>query len=359
MDSGDTKKEAVNSENGSEPNAVSVIENVFRPIEFRGNTKEYFGIWISNLVLTIITLGIYSSWAKVRRKKYFLNNSQISDASLNYHATGVQLLKGRLIALAVIIVNGLITIFFPLVGIVTSIAILFALPWVINQSMKFNARMTSWRNVRFNWRGTYWKSFWFFMIGPLLGLISFVFLPYFIKNYYQYYAQYHSFGTTDFNASSRTSKYFLALILTVWPGLFFVLLGIGGSQGIKTEFGLFDYYVLVVLLVFVISAITFTILQTLCRNILVRTLSLGQAVTFDSKLKPLVVLWISVTNLMAVIFSLGLLRPWAAIRLYRYVCHQTQYRFEMDDTEFVDTERSKLSSFGEEFAGLEGIDISI
>ena len=39
--------------------------------EFRGDPKEYFRIWIVNLALTILTLGIYSAWAKVRKQRYF------------------------------------------------------------------------------------------------------------------------------------------------------------------------------------------------------------------------------------------------------------------------------------------------
>ncbi len=30
---------------------------------FTGNGGEYFRIWIVNLMLTIVTLGIYSAWA--------------------------------------------------------------------------------------------------------------------------------------------------------------------------------------------------------------------------------------------------------------------------------------------------------
>jgi uncharacterized membrane protein YjgN (DUF898 family) len=34
--------------------------------QFRGRTDEYFRIWIVNIALTIVTLGIFSAWAKVR-----------------------------------------------------------------------------------------------------------------------------------------------------------------------------------------------------------------------------------------------------------------------------------------------------
>lgn len=41
------------------------------PIAFRfaGSGSEYFKIWITNLLRSILTLGIYSAWAKVRRNR--------------------------------------------------------------------------------------------------------------------------------------------------------------------------------------------------------------------------------------------------------------------------------------------------
>lgn len=38
-------------------------------VEFRGDAREWFGIWIANVFFTVITLGVYSVWAKVRYKK--------------------------------------------------------------------------------------------------------------------------------------------------------------------------------------------------------------------------------------------------------------------------------------------------
>ncbi len=44
--------------------------------EFTGDGREYFRIWIVNVSLTVITLGIYSAWAKVRRMRYFLQQQK-------------------------------------------------------------------------------------------------------------------------------------------------------------------------------------------------------------------------------------------------------------------------------------------
>ncbi len=35
------------------------------PLNFTGKGSEYFKIWIVNIALSLITLGIYSAWAKV------------------------------------------------------------------------------------------------------------------------------------------------------------------------------------------------------------------------------------------------------------------------------------------------------
>ena len=70
-----------------------------------------FWNWIVNVILSIVTLGIYSAWAKVRRETYFKNNTKIADNNFGYH-TGGQILKGRLIAFAVIVVFNILSHFY-------------------------------------------------------------------------------------------------------------------------------------------------------------------------------------------------------------------------------------------------------
>ncbi|MGZ5661700.1 MAG: DUF898 family protein, partial [Usitatibacter sp.] len=52
---------------------------------FTGDAREYFRIWIVNLFLSVITLGIYSPWAKVRKKRYFYGNTWVAGANFDYH----------------------------------------------------------------------------------------------------------------------------------------------------------------------------------------------------------------------------------------------------------------------------------
>ena len=60
---------------------------------FTGSGSEYFRIWIVNLILSVVTLGIYSAWAKVRRLEYFYRNTRVAGASFDYHGRPLAILK--------------------------------------------------------------------------------------------------------------------------------------------------------------------------------------------------------------------------------------------------------------------------
>ena len=158
-------------------------------IEFKGKALEYFGIWLANILLTVVTIGIFSAWAKVRRLRYFYNNTNILENSFAYHATGWQIFKGRLIAFVVIIILGIVSSYMPGFSFVIFIIIFFLSPFIINSSLRFNARMVSFRNIRFNWHGNYKQTLLYFVLGPVISFFSLGFLqPLFTKFYYTYYA---------------------------------------------------------------------------------------------------------------------------------------------------------------------------
>src|SRR5215470_13047448 len=87
-------------------------------LEFRGRGAEFFRIWIVNLVLSVLTLGIYSAWAKVRTRRYFYGNTRLDGVAFEYHARPIAILKGRLLALGVILGLSLINMRNPVAGAV-------------------------------------------------------------------------------------------------------------------------------------------------------------------------------------------------------------------------------------------------
>ena len=101
--------------------ASAPAEREVRP-EFRGSAAEYFRVWIVNLLFTLLTLGIYSAWAKVRKKRYLYGNTRLDGDSFNYFASARAILKGRILAVVVFFVMFGIYIFNHPAGLTANVA---------------------------------------------------------------------------------------------------------------------------------------------------------------------------------------------------------------------------------------------
>ncbi len=179
------------------------------PIVFQGKASEYFGIWIVNLLLSLVTLGIFSAWAKVRRKKYFYNNTYIENAAFDYHANPISILKGRAIALVFFLgysFSGNVNLFLPFLFM---LIFLIALPWLVVRSATFNARNTSHRGLRFNFVGTTREAVRVFVAVPILTLVTLgLIIPYgaYLKN--KFLVDNHRFGLSPFHLEAKVRDFY-------------------------------------------------------------------------------------------------------------------------------------------------------
>ena len=116
---------------------------------FTGRGDEYFRIWVVNLFLSIVTLGVYSAWAKVRRTKYFWQNARLDGHVFDFHGNPVAILRGRIVAL-VLLVAYTWGFEFSLAAGLASIAVLLAAgPWLFVKAQQFKFANTSFRGLRF------------------------------------------------------------------------------------------------------------------------------------------------------------------------------------------------------------------
>ena len=134
---------------------------------FYGTGSEYFRIWIVNLLLTIITLGIYSPWAKVRRLRYFYGNTELNDESFDFTANPKRILIGRLIAIGVYLIISVLGEFSPVIAAVGGLLIMALFPWLVRSTLRFRARNSQYKNVRFAFVGSLLAAY------VLFGLVIF------------------------------------------------------------------------------------------------------------------------------------------------------------------------------------------
>src|SRR6266571_3263344 len=205
-------------------------------VEFSASAGEYFRIWIVNLALTIVTLGIYSAWAKVRKRRYFYGHTRIDGESFEYRANPIAILKGRLIAVAAIAVFYGVGYFAPLYQLLLWIPLLIGGPWLLVRSLAFNAYNTAYRNVRFTFSGTYRTCLGLVLGYGLLTLVTLgLGFPFLRRRLVQFAAVSHSYGTTRFALAEGFKKlfvrpYFVAIGVSILLGVvlvaFFAAVGV-------------------------------------------------------------------------------------------------------------------------------------
>ncbi|RLJ41361.1 uncharacterized membrane protein YjgN (DUF898 family) [Litoreibacter meonggei] len=343
-----------------------------KPFDFTGNAKEWFGIWIVNLLLSIVTIGIYSAWAKVRAKKYFYNHTYVEGRNFDYHATGKQILIGRLIVIAAVIVFQVVASVLPILGLLLLIGLLFVFPWLIVRSMIFNARMSSFSNVRFGFVGSVGQAFLTFIIYPILtALTLYTTFPILDRAMKRFSINNHKLGQAQFKMEVGLGPFYKAfLVAIVW----IVVVGLLGAvlSGFSfTEFAMamdnpnappsevMKVVGLFYLLFFVAFLPAAFIYQALTRNAVYNNTTLEGGHQFASNVTAGRLLWLAVSNMVVVICTLFLMLPWAQVRMARYLAAHTGFipGGSMDD--FVTQQQEAGGALGDAYTDLEGIDVGL
>ena len=342
------------------------------PVRFSGNSREYFGIWIVNLLLSIATLGVYSAWAKVRNRKYFLGHTTIDGRPFDYHARGVQILIGRAIVVTALVVYSVLSSIVPLAAVPLLVLFAAIAPWLINRGLRFNAAMTSWSNVRFRFEGSYWRALLVFMVYPILTAFTFYLaFPFVSRAVQRYTIGRHRLGEHRFAFDSGIGPFYVAFfVAALWAVVGFylslLLVAIGWSEdeiALAAETGVGIDLTLILTLI-AIAAVWFvaifplgTIYSAFTRNAIYAGASLEGGHRFGSTISPPTLVWIAIGNAVAIVASVGMLLPWARIRIARYLCAHTSVTPAGSLDEFVGEAERRQSAFGDAFMDIEGIDV--
>src|SRR5688572_11152851 len=218
------------------------------PFRFTGSGGEYFRIWIVNLLLTLLTLGIYSAWAKVRRLKYFYGNTELAGGTFDYHGSPIAILKGRLIAIGLFLLYNAAT---SIISVWSAIALGFLallLPWLLRNSFRFRLRYSSYRGVRFSFRGSNGDAYAVFL-GHLLIMVATAYIaaPLFHHRLKKYQHGNSYYGQTAAAFDATDGQFFRAygpvfvLAVVVFLALIAAIAGVavatfgGAAQGGSTK----------------------------------------------------------------------------------------------------------------------------
>ena len=336
---------------------------------FTGTGAEYFRIWIVNLLLTIVTLGIYSAWAKVRRMQYFSRNTWVNGSSFDYHGTPTAILKGRLLAVGMFAAYNIALKTVPMLGLGIALLIAAVMPILLVKSFRFRAYNTSYRGLRFGFFGSVKEAYMKFLALPILTLLSLYLLAPFTHQRIKAYQHNNSrFGQTSFEFRAGVGgfykTYFLAFLLfTAVSGvLFFTAYKLTQGMmtpgtGMKNKKEILMMVMAAYALIIVAGLLIVPFFQARLQNLIWNNTSLG-AHRFASTLSARGMTWIILTNFIGIILTLGLFKPFADTRMARYrLAHMTMLP-EGDLDAFVAGEQQNDGATGTETAEMFDVDIA-
>jgi uncharacterized membrane protein YjgN (DUF898 family) len=384
--------------------------NTMNPFSFQGRGGEFFKIWIVNILLSIVTLGIYSAWAKVRTKRYFYGNSFLASDNFEYHGQPMQILRGRIVAVVCLVVWGVSSSVSPIFSAILLLVFYALLPRLLWSNARFDAAMTSYRNTHFSFAGSLKKAYRILLGRSILALLAFVVAlsvfavmvrsmasgwaigvyaifvllllvsiqAWIMSGMWNYFINGYRYGDYAFSATLSFQKFmriyligaviFVVGVLLIGISLFSTIMSMFygfnsmayGGFNPSIFFSIAGIYLAFILLGVIVSV--YVAVKT--RNYMFAEMFLAcdkqaECFGFQSTFTVGTFLILIITNVLATVCSLGLARPWVKVRVARYIAAHTQVRGDLSSIAAVDQNVQVRSAVGDELAQAFDLDLGI
>ena len=353
-------------ENALQENAIERDTVTAEGFRFSATGSEYFRIWIVNLLLSIVTLGIYSAWAKVRRNQYFYSNTELAGSNFEYHGNAMAILKGRIAALVLVFAYNFAFKVSLVLGVVMLALMMAVMPWLIWKSLQFKLYNASYRGIRFGFGGSPRQAYLYYLLLPILSGLTLGLLSPFLHQRMKAFQHNESrFGTSRFSfdagvgAFYKTYAIFFALLIAGLAFLFFVAFaGVFSAAALSGGKAAGGAALLAGLALYAWLFTVFPLFMTMIQNLIWNSTRLEQH-QFKSELKWGRLTFIMLTNLLGIVFTLGFYTPFAHVRMLRYRLESTSLMVRGSLDDFVADTRRQVTAAGEGVVDLLDFDLSI
>jgi uncharacterized membrane protein YjgN (DUF898 family) len=311
-------------------------------ISFSGTGGSLFSIQIVNLLLMIVTLGLYYPWAKARTLQFLYSTTQFEESPFQFHGTGKEMFKGFIKAIAIIIAIYAIPLsilYFLEYESAAGIAILFLyagiiaiVPLAIHGSYRYRMSRTTWRGIRLGYRGDRGELMRLFYRDLFLTIITLgIYSAWLTVHLRSYVLSNIRFGDARFKWDGEGHNFFWLNI----QGYLFTVFTLG-IYFFWWQRSLFNYYV---------------------NNLVIEK---GEnRIAFISTATGAGFAGLMIVNLLIVIFTFGLGVPWAITRTLNFAFANVEMEGDIDMDEIVQTEQEYKDATGEDVADFFDFDFVI
>ena len=359
-------------------------------VHFSGAGSEYFRIWVVNLLLTLLTFGVYSAWAKVRKTRYFYQNTRLDGHAFDYHGAPLAILRGRIVAVVLLLAYSLSFDISHTVGLVTIGMLCLVGPWLFMKAQQFRFRNSSWRGLRFGFNADLRASYrtllpllllWFsgtilsalLVPGPVIviaGVTTAILVPlmhHALKRYQHTRIAYGNVDATFKPAVGRFyATYFKGFLLLFCSATVGWLLATGVTLLITTLRGAFDFdeernvraaaIVAGSLVVLIAYLGVWPYFATRLQQIVWGNSQLGPA-GFETRIRAWPLLWLALRCVFLTVITLGLYWPFAAVALARYRIENMEVIAPAALNDAAAGVSARTDATGESTADLFGLDV--
>jgi uncharacterized membrane protein YjgN (DUF898 family) len=296
-------------------------------LEFNGKGSDFFSVIIVNWLLTILTLGFYYPWAKARKLQFLYGETSLNGDSFSFHGTGKEMFRG--FVKAILIILFLYSLFFlflylqsPALGaVILYLGILALLPFAIHGSYRYRMSRTSWRGIRFGYRGDR-KEFsinffkWLFFTICTFGIYG----SWMSINMRNYLLGNIRFGDVEFNSDGDGGDYFMLNL----KGYFLTVFTLG-IYAFWWQQELFEYYI-----------------NNLSMNKGDKEIALNSTVTGGGFFK------LAIVNILIIVGTLGIGYAWVVTRTMKYIFENIELEGNIDLNSLLQTEENYKDATGED-----------
>ena len=295
-------------------------------LQFLGSGKEWFKIIIINWLLTVLTLGIYYPWARAKSLRYIYGKTVLNNEHFHFSGTGKEMFRGFIKVILGYVLLLIVFFFLNLINpilavILLYLAILFFIPFAIHGSFKYKMSRTSYRGIRFGYRGDR-KEFilnfikWIFLTIITLGIYSF-WMDMQVRKYTHENIRY---GDVEFTNTSKGGDWLGVVLIGYFASVFSL-----GIYFFWWQKDIFEYYI---------------------NNIGMK--KGDQIVKCRSTATGGGFFKLIMGNLLIIIFSFGLGIAWADMRIQKFIFDHIKMEGDINFTEISQTEEEYKDAFGED-----------
>jgi uncharacterized membrane protein YjgN (DUF898 family) len=335
---------AASAPSGATPHAVPPATSAApastetRRLSFHGSAAALAGLAVTNVLLILLTLGVYYFWAKTRMRRYVLGETELEGDRFAYHGTGRELLVGFARGMGVVLVPVLLLSVLPAAygapaAVRQSLSTLLwmlgllVMPVAMVGARRYRLSRTSWRGIRFSFRGRVRDFVQLFVVGIILSYVTLgLYYPVYLTHRQKFMVQHAWFGSRKFDFDGRGRE-------LVWP---------------------FGLMILLFLPTLGLSWFWFSAR----RHRYFTDHSRFGAARFHSTIAGGALAWLQITNFLALVLTRGLAWPWTAARSLHFTNRNLTLLGDLDLATIRQDARA-ASATGEALSGLLDADFGI